>query len=106
MIPGSTGCQPVRFGLLAETLFCSGGVPPSQTIISAEKPLNQFVAADFKMRSHVAKNSGQCSHFERVVIGNSDMMLVALARGQPQMTARLARDRIPEALQPFGQVRS
>jgi len=27
-------------------------------LVSTEKPLNQFVTADFKMRSHVIKNSG------------------------------------------------
>jgi len=55
-----------------------------QRIFSAEKPLDQFVTADFKMRSHVIKNSGKRSHFKRIVIRNRDMMLIALADGQPQ----------------------
>src|SRR5207244_5312410 len=77
----------------------------SRRCLLAEKPLNQFLATDFKMRSHVVENSGQCSHFERVVIRNRDMMLVALAGAQPQMTARFARDRISQAPQPFGKIR-
>ncbi len=69
-----------------QSLHTRGSIFASRHYSSAEKPLNQFVAADFKMRSHIVKNSGQCSHFERVVIRNRDMMLVALAGGQPQMT--------------------
>lgn len=42
-----------------------------QTTFSAEKPLHQFVTADFKMGGHVIKNSGQCSHFKRIVIRES-----------------------------------
>jgi hypothetical protein len=62
---------------------------------SAEKPLDQFVTADFKMRSHVIKNSGQCSHFKRIVVGNRHMMLTALSGRQPQMATRLPCDFVP-----------
>ena len=75
-------------------------------LVSTEKPLNQFVTADFKMRSHVIKNSGQCSHFQRIVIGNRDMMLAALSGRQPQMAARLPCDFVAQAPQPFGKIRS
>jgi hypothetical protein len=75
-------------------------------LVSTEKPLNQFVTADFKMRSHVIKNSGQCSHFKRVVIGNRDMMLAALSGRQPQMATRLPCDFVAQAPQPFGKIRS
>jgi hypothetical protein len=68
----------------------------SQTFVSVEKPLNELVAADLKMGSYVAKNSSQCSHFERVVIGNRDMMLPALAGSQPQVAARLPCDFVPK----------
>ena len=75
-------------------------------LVSTEKPLNQFVTADFKMRSHVIKNSGQCSHFQRIVIGNRDMMLAALSGRQPQMATRLPCDFVAQAPQPFGKIRS
>ena len=80
--------------------------PLSQTFVSVEKPLNELVTANLKMGSYVAKNSSQCSHFERVMIGNRDMMLPALARSQPQVAARLSCDFIPQAAQSFGKIRS
>src|SRR6266513_324160 len=76
----------------------------SRHCLLAEQPFDQVVAADFKMRGHVVKNSGQCSHFERVVIRNREMMLVVLAGAQPQMTARLSCDRISQAPQPVGKI--
>ncbi len=60
--------------------------------VSPEQPLNQFLATDFKMRGHATKNPSQCSHSERVVIGNRDMMLAAFPGRQPQVTAGLPRD--------------
>ena len=75
-----------------------------QRIFSAEKPLDQFVTADFKMR--VIKNSGQRSHFKRIVIRNRDMMLTALGGRQPQMATRLTCDFLTQAPQTFGKIRS
>ena len=69
--------------------------PLSQTFVSVEKPLSELVAADLKMGSYVAKNSSQRSHFERVVIGNRNIVLTTLARSQSQVAARLSRDFIP-----------
>jgi hypothetical protein len=73
---------------------------------SAEKPLDQFVTADFKMRGHIIKNSRQCSHLKRVVIRNRDMMLTALGGRQPQMATRLPCDFVAHAPQSFGKIRS
>ena len=56
------------------------------------------------MRGHVTKNSSQRSHFKRVVIGNGDVMLAALPDRQPQVTARLPRDFVAQAPQPFSKV--
>ena len=78
----------------------------SQTFVSVEKPLSELVAADLKMGSYVAKNSSQRSHFERVVIGNRNMMAPALAGSQPQVAARLPCDFIPQAPQSFRKIRS
>lgn len=75
-------------------------------LVSTEKPLNQFVTADCKMRSHVIKNSGQCSHFKRIVIGNRDMMLAALSGRQPQMATRLPCGFVAQMPQSFGKIRS
>ena len=80
--------------------------PLSQTFVSVEKPLSELVAADLKMGSYVAKNSSQRSHFERVVIGNRNVMAPALAGSQPQVAARLPCDFIPQAPQSFGKIRS
>jgi hypothetical protein len=77
-----------------------------QRIFSTEEPLNQFVTANFKMRSHITKNGGQCSHFKRIVIGNRDMMLAALSGRQPQMATRLPCDFVAQAPQPVGKIRS
>ena len=94
LLPSDFADESVPSALFAATgnkqsLHTRGSIFASRHCLLAEKPLNQFVAADFKMRSHVVKNSGQRSHFERVVIRNRDMMLVVLAGGQTQMTARL-----------------
>src|SRR5262249_20394825 len=78
----------------------------SRHCFSAEEPLNQFVTADFEMGSNVSKNCGQCSHLERVVIRNRDMMLVPLSRSQSQMTSRLPCDHISKVSQPFSKIRS
>jgi hypothetical protein len=55
------------------------------------------------MRSHVVKNSGQCSHFKRIVIRNGDVMLTTFGGGKrrwlpawrvttyPRRPSRLAR---------------
>jgi hypothetical protein len=48
--------------------------PFERRLVSTEKPLNQFVTADSKMRGHIIKNAGQCSHFKRIVVRNRDMM--------------------------------
>ena len=42
---------------------------------SAEQRLNDFFFCYAKMFGHVRKDSSQCANFDRVVIGNDDMML-------------------------------
>jgi hypothetical protein len=58
------------------------------------------------MRGDIAKNSSQCSHFERVVTGDRNMVLTTLALSQSQVAARLPCDLVPESPQPFGKIRS
>ena len=68
--------------------------------------MNQLISADSEMRRDIAKNSNQCSHFERVVIGNRNMVLTTLARSQSQVAARLPCDLVAEPPQSFGKIRS
>jgi hypothetical protein len=84
---GSTRRWRVRFG-------CQ---PKRRTIISVPKPLNQLLSADSEMRGDIGKNSSQRSHFERVVIGNRDVMPTTLARSQSQVAARLPCDLVAES---------
>ena len=83
-----------------------GRQPKRQTIISFRKPLNQFISADSEMRGDIAKNSSQCSHFERVVIGNRDVMPTTLACSQSQVADRLPCDLVVEPRESFGKIRS
>src|SRR2546423_14640227 len=48
------------------------------------------------MASHSAENTGQRSNFDRIMIGNRDVVLSAFAGGQAQMAAALPRDRIAQ----------
>jgi hypothetical protein len=68
--------------------------------------LNQLISADSEMRCDITKNSSQCSHFERVVIGNRDVMPTTLARSQSQVAARLPCNLVAEPPQSFGKIRS
>jgi hypothetical protein len=58
------------------------------------------------MRRDIAKNSSQGSYFERVVIGNRDVMPTTLARSQSQVAVRLPCDLVGEPPQSFGKIRS
>jgi hypothetical protein len=49
--------------------------------------LIQFVAADFKVARDVTEDPGQSSHFDRIMVGNRDVMLATVVCGQPQMAA-------------------
>src|SRR5256885_6205410 len=51
------------------------------------------------MASHIAENTGQRSNFDRIMIGNRDVVLSAFAGGQAQMAAALPRDRIAQISQ-------
>jgi hypothetical protein len=86
--------------------FRFGWHPKSKTIISAPKPLNQLISTDSEMCGDIAKNPSQRSHFERVVIGNRDVMPTTLARSQSQVAARLPCDLVAESHQSFGKIRS
>jgi hypothetical protein len=66
----------------AAGVFVSAASRNHKQIISAPKPLNQLISPDSEMRCDITKNSSQCSHFERVVIGNRDVMPTTLARSQ------------------------
>jgi hypothetical protein len=68
--------------------------------------LNQFISIDSEMGSDIAKNPSQRSHFERVVIGNRNVVPTTLARSQSQVAARLPSDLVAESPQSFGKIRS
>ena len=55
------------------------------------------------MSADIRKNPRQGTDLERVVARDSDMVLSALAGGQAQVIASLARDGVAEGSQPGGQ---
>jgi DNA-binding transcriptional regulator LsrR (DeoR family) len=72
----------------------------------AEEPLDEFITADSKMRSHIAQNSGQRPYFERVVIRNCNVMPATFLGSQAQVAACLPRRSITHAAQCLGKIRS
>jgi hypothetical protein len=64
---------------------------------SSEKPLQEFVAIELEMFSHISQDARQRADFERAVIWDREVMLAAFNSREPKVTPGLARDLIPQA---------
>ena len=73
---------------------------------STEESLDQLIAAKLEVSGHFANNSRQGADFDRIVIGNRDVMLSPFNDGQAQMAAGLTRDLVTEAAQGFRDIRA
>ena len=75
------------------------------TSVIVEQALNQLVAADLEMHGDVRENRGERPYAERGVIGNGNVVLAPLVRGEANMAAGLARSGLTEGLQRASKVR-
>jgi hypothetical protein len=64
---------------------------------SSEKLLQEFVATDLEMVSHISQDARQRADFQRAVIRDCEVMLAAFNSREPKMASVLARHLIPEA---------
>jgi hypothetical protein len=70
-----------------------------------EEPPSQFIAGNFKVLSNISKDAGQRAHFDRVVVGNREVMLAMFVCGQPQVAPVLAGNLVTELFQQTGEFR-
>jgi hypothetical protein len=77
---------------------CPGRARHPQLLVSpnhlTKEPLGKFVAAQFKVRRDVTKDSGQGPDAKGIVLWNGDVVFAVLLSGQAQVAAGLTSDLI------------
>src|SRR5690606_23377354 len=73
---------------------------------STEQPFQQFIPVQAMVGSNGIENGCQSTDPQRIMAGDSHMVVSPVALGQTHVTSGLAGNRIVQPRQPFGQFRA
>lgn len=75
-----------------------------KVLLLAKQPFKKRLAAYLKMRGYIDENGGEGADTKRRMLGDREMMLTMLMRGESKMTACLAGNRVAELVKGLSEI--